>query len=54
MKMRDARYEFARREDGREFWCSILANWRDAPLLPARRATHRSFSNPLTLIWRNA
>ncbi|MCI89567.1 hypothetical protein A2U01_0110856, partial [Trifolium medium] len=35
MKMCDAPYEYARCTDGREFWCSILADWRDAPLLPA-------------------
>ncbi|MCI78952.1 hypothetical protein A2U01_0100223, partial [Trifolium medium] len=37
--MRDAPYESARHADGRKFWCSILADWCDAPLLPARCAT---------------
>ncbi|MCI58270.1 hypothetical protein A2U01_0079524 [Trifolium medium] len=25
------------------YWCSILADWRAAPILLARRATHRGF-----------
>ncbi|MCI48008.1 hypothetical protein A2U01_0069251, partial [Trifolium medium] len=43
MKMHDAPYESARHADGREFWCSILADWRDAPLLLARRQLTEAF-----------
>ncbi|MCI35587.1 hypothetical protein A2U01_0056808, partial [Trifolium medium] len=44
----------AGRADGREFWCSILADWRDAPSSPARRADGRG-SNAFQLNgWRDA